>query len=51
MSGCVGHGGAQVAEYVKQNLFSNLLRHPKFITDTKSAIGGADLHFVLWKSF
>ncbi|CAL9046888.1 unnamed protein product, partial [Musa banksii] len=31
-----GHGGAQVAEYVKQNLFSNLLRHPKFITDTKS---------------
>ncbi|XP_051151117.1 probable protein phosphatase 2C 59 isoform X1 [Andrographis paniculata] len=33
-----GHGGARAAEYVKQNLFSNLLRHPKFISDTKSAI-------------
>ncbi|CAD5181049.1 probable protein phosphatase 2C 59 [Musa acuminata AAA Group] len=39
-----GHGGAQVAEYVKQNLFSNLLRHPKFITDTKSAIADAYNH-------
>ncbi|KAA3477764.1 putative protein phosphatase 2C 59 [Gossypium australe] len=34
-----GHGGARAAEYVKQNLFSNLIRHPKFISDTKSAIG------------
>ncbi|KAG4136335.1 hypothetical protein ERO13_D08G274866v2 [Gossypium hirsutum] len=33
-----GHGGARAAEYVKQNLFSNLIRHPKFISDTKSAI-------------
>ncbi|MBA0597885.1 hypothetical protein Gorai_007669 [Gossypium raimondii] len=33
------HGGARAAEYVKQNLFSNLIRHPKFISDTKSAIG------------
>ncbi|KAG9153588.1 hypothetical protein Leryth_008517 [Lithospermum erythrorhizon] len=33
-----GHGGARAAEYVKQNLFSNLIKHPKFITDTKSAI-------------
>lgn len=34
-----GHGGARAAEYVKQNLFSNLIGHPKFISDTKSAIG------------
>ncbi|XP_073055443.1 probable protein phosphatase 2C 59 isoform X2 [Primulina eburnea] len=33
-----GHGGARAAEYVKQNLFSYLIRHPKFISDTKSAI-------------
>ncbi|XP_006646887.3 probable protein phosphatase 2C 10 [Oryza brachyantha] len=33
-----GHGGARAAEYVKQHLFSNLIKHPKFITDTKSAI-------------
>ena len=35
----LGHGGARAAEYVKQNLFSNLISHPKFISDTKSAIG------------
>ncbi|MBA0634601.1 hypothetical protein Godav_029204, partial [Gossypium davidsonii] len=34
-----GHGGVRAAEYVKQNLFSNLIKHPKFISDTKSAIG------------
>lgn len=34
-----GHGGVRAAEYVKKNLFSNLIRHPKFISDTKSAIG------------
>ncbi|KAA3489844.1 putative aarF domain-containing protein kinase chloroplastic-like isoform X8 [Gossypium australe] len=33
------HGGIRAAEYVKQNLFSNLIKHPKFISDTKSAIG------------
>ncbi|KAH6790933.1 Protein kinase superfamily protein [Perilla frutescens var. frutescens] len=33
-----GHGGARAAEYVKQNLFSNLISHPKFISDTRSAI-------------
>ncbi|KAL6888668.1 hypothetical protein ACP4OV_009694 [Aristida adscensionis] len=33
-----GHGGARAAEYVKQHLFRNLIKHPKFITDTKSAI-------------
>ncbi|XP_051119347.1 probable protein phosphatase 2C 59 isoform X2 [Andrographis paniculata] len=36
-----GHGGARAAEYVKQNLFSNLIGHPKFISDTKSAIADA----------
>lgn len=33
-----GHGGARAAEYVKHNLFTNLIKHPKFISDTKSAI-------------
>ncbi|KAK3000658.1 hypothetical protein RJ639_020752, partial [Escallonia herrerae] len=37
----VCHGGARAAEYVKQNLFSNLISHPKFISDTKSAIADA----------
>ncbi|KAJ8430218.1 hypothetical protein Cgig2_006726 [Carnegiea gigantea] len=36
-----GHGGARAAEYVKQHLFSNLIKHPKFISDTKSAIADA----------
>ncbi|XXG58155.1 hypothetical protein AAC387_Pa04g0540 [Persea americana] len=39
-----GHGGARAAEYVKQNLFSNLIQHPKFISDTKSAIADAYNH-------
>ncbi|XP_042031467.1 probable protein phosphatase 2C 59 isoform X2 [Salvia splendens] len=38
------HGGARAAEYVKQNLFSNLIKHPKFISDTKSAISDAYSH-------
>uniref|UniRef100_A0ACD5Z214 Uncharacterized protein n=1 Tax=Avena sativa TaxID=4498 RepID=A0ACD5Z214_AVESA len=33
-----GHGGARAAEYVKKHLFSNLIKHPKFMIDTKSAI-------------
>ncbi|CAM8970439.1 unnamed protein product [Rhodiola kirilowii] len=36
-----GHGGARAAEYVKQNLFSNLVKHPKFKSDTKLAIADA----------
>ncbi|TVU16432.1 hypothetical protein EJB05_39995 [Eragrostis curvula] len=36
-----GHGGSKVAEYVQQNLFSNLIKHPKFISDTKVAIDDA----------
>ncbi|TKY74823.1 phosphatase 2C 59 [Spatholobus suberectus] len=39
-----GHGGVRAAEYVKKNLFSNLISHPKFISDTKSAIADAYNH-------
>ncbi|KAL7001771.1 putative protein phosphatase 2C 59, partial [Sarracenia purpurea var. burkii] len=39
-----GHGGARAAEYVKQNLFSNLIRHPKFNSDINSAISDAYNH-------
>ncbi|KAJ6825825.1 putative protein phosphatase 2C 59 isoform X2 [Iris pallida] len=39
-----GHGSARAAEYVKQNLFSNLISHPNFISDTKSAIADAYNH-------
>ncbi|XP_073223928.1 probable protein phosphatase 2C 59 [Cicer arietinum] len=41
-----GHGGVRAAEYVKQNLFSNLISHPKFISDTKSAIERIDSEFL-----
>eukprot|EP00270_Netrium_digitus_P019242 TRINITY_DN755_c0_g1_i4.p1 TRINITY_DN755_c0_g1~~TRINITY_DN755_c0_g1_i4.p1 ORF type:complete len:327 (+),score=71.77 TRINITY_DN755_c0_g1_i4:182-1162(+) len=33
-----GHGGSRAAEYVKEHLFNNLIKHPKFISDTPSAI-------------
>ncbi|KAL6842567.1 hypothetical protein ACP4OV_027411 [Aristida adscensionis] len=33
-----GHGGTRAAEYLKEHLFENLLKHPAFISDTKSAI-------------
>ncbi|KAJ7531731.1 hypothetical protein O6H91_14G056400 [Diphasiastrum complanatum] len=33
-----GHGGARVADFVKQNLFENLLKHPHFIDDTRRAL-------------
>uniref|UniRef100_A0A0D9V2Y9 protein-serine/threonine phosphatase n=1 Tax=Leersia perrieri TaxID=77586 RepID=A0A0D9V2Y9_9ORYZ len=33
-----GHGGSHAAEYLKGHLFENLLKHPAFVTDTKSAI-------------
>ncbi|XP_048493995.1 probable protein phosphatase 2C 59 isoform X6 [Beta vulgaris subsp. vulgaris] len=39
-----GHGGARAAEFVKHHLFSNLIKHPKFISDTKSAIADAYTH-------
>ncbi|CAK9250759.1 unnamed protein product, partial [Sphagnum jensenii] len=33
-----GHGGSRAAEYVKKYLFDNLLKHPRFVDDTKLAI-------------
>ncbi|XP_061358246.1 probable protein phosphatase 2C 76 [Gastrolobium bilobum] len=33
-----GHGGSRAAEYLKEHLFDNLTKHPKFLTDTKLAI-------------
>ncbi|KAI4376215.1 hypothetical protein MLD38_014002 [Melastoma candidum] len=39
-----GHGGARAAEYVKKNLFSNILKHPKFISDIRSAIADSFSH-------
>jgi hypothetical protein len=35
-----GHGGANAADYVKNNLFKNLLAHTKFSSDLSSALGG-----------
>lgn len=35
----LGHGGARTAEYLKNNLFKNLVSHDDFISDTKKAIG------------
>lgn len=34
-----GHGGARTAEYLKNNIFNNLVNHDEFISDTKKAIG------------
>lgn len=33
-----GHGGAHAAEYLKEHLFENLIKHPQLIADTKLAI-------------
>uniref|UniRef100_A0A0A0LCQ4 protein-serine/threonine phosphatase n=2 Tax=Cucumis sativus TaxID=3659 RepID=A0A0A0LCQ4_CUCSA len=33
-----GHGGSRAAEFLKDHLFENLMKHPKFLTDTKLAI-------------
>ncbi|KAK7293529.1 hypothetical protein RJT34_16397 [Clitoria ternatea] len=33
-----GHGGSRAAEYLKEHLFDNLIKHPKFLTDAKLAI-------------
>lgn len=34
----VGHGGSRASQYLKENLFKNLMKHPEFITNTKVAI-------------
>ncbi|KAL7614596.1 probable protein phosphatase 2C 76 [Lactuca sativa] len=33
-----GHGGSRASQYLKENLFKNLMKHPEFITNTKVAI-------------
>jgi protein phosphatase 1L len=33
-----GHGGSRAAEYVKENLFDNLMNHPNFLDNTRLAI-------------
>lgn len=33
-----GHGGSRAAEYLKDHLFENLMKHPEFIKNTKLAI-------------
>ncbi|XP_022923113.1 probable protein phosphatase 2C 76 [Cucurbita moschata] len=33
-----GHGGYRAAEFLKDHLFENLIKHPKFLIDTKLAI-------------
>uniref|UniRef100_A0A453SQR3 Uncharacterized protein n=1 Tax=Aegilops tauschii subsp. strangulata TaxID=200361 RepID=A0A453SQR3_AEGTS len=38
------HVVARAAEFVKQKLSSNLIKHPKFFTDSRSAIGIIYLH-------
>ncbi|QHO47588.1 hypothetical protein HN51_016948 [Arachis hypogaea] len=45
-----GHGGSRAAEYLKEHLFDNLMKHPKFFTDAKLAISetyqGTDFQFL-----
>ncbi|PWZ22515.1 putative protein phosphatase 2C 13 [Zea mays] len=38
-----GHGGSRAAEYLREHLFENLLKHPDFLTDTKLAISISSL--------
>jgi len=38
-----GHGGNLAAEYLKENLLKNLMKHPEFLKDTKLAISRAFL--------
>lgn len=33
-----GHGGSRAAEFLKENLFKNLMKHPEFMKNTKLAI-------------
>ena len=43
----LGHGGSRAAEYLKEHLFENLMKHPKFLTDTKLAISNFSLGIYL----
>nr|CAN72151.1 hypothetical protein VITISV_021634 [Vitis vinifera] len=36
--GWKGHGGSRAAEFLKEHLFENLMKHPEFMTNTKLAI-------------
>lgn len=47
----VGHGGSRAAEYLKQFLFENLMKHPKFMEDTKAAISASTLAIISSISF
>jgi len=49
--GLLGHGGARTAEYLKNNLFKNLVSHDDFISDTKKAIGNNETKFECSSSF
>lgn len=44
----LGHGGSRAAEYLKEHLFENLMKHPKFLTDTKLAISNVSLGIYLY---
>ncbi|PSS28804.1 Protein like [Actinidia chinensis var. chinensis] len=33
-----GHGGSRAAEFLKEHLFENLMKHPQFLTNTKLVI-------------
>lgn len=46
----LGHGGARTAEYLKNNLFNNLVTHHDFISDTKKAIGMKNVIFSFFAS-
>lgn len=46
-SGVLGHGGSRAAEYLKEHLFENLLKHPEFLTDTKLAISNFSIKVLL----
>ncbi|KAG8390393.1 hypothetical protein BUALT_Bualt01G0078700 [Buddleja alternifolia] len=39
-----GHGGSRAAEFLKEHLFENLMKHPEFIANTKLAISDTYQH-------
>ena len=38
---CVGHGGPNAADFVRSNIFLNLLQSKKFLSDLPGAVGEA----------